>query len=247
MGIKVIVTEDYNEMSKKAASIFIEEMKKKPDIVLGLATGSTPIGMYKELIEAFKNGEIDFSKVVTFNLDEYIGIPPAHSQSYWRFMFENLFEGVNIDYKNIHVPLGMVENIEEFCRHYEEQIKEAGGIDIQVLGIGGNGHIGFNEPGSPSDSRTRKVTLTPETIRDNSRFFASEDQVPRYAISMGQATIMEARKVVLVANGAGKADAVVKSVEGQVTDEVPASILQNHPDATFVVDEEAASKLTRSQ
>lgn len=239
----MIVADDYESMSKRAGEIVIEEMKRKPDIVLGLATGSTPEGLYEELIKAYRQGQIDFSRLKTFNLDEYIGLPPAHSQSYWRFMFEKLFEQVNINYRNIHVPDGMTEDIDGFCKDYEEKIRGAGGIDLQILGIGVNGHIGFNEPGSPSGSRTKKVELTEETIRANSRFFESEDQVPRYAISMGQATIIETKKIILLASGKNKADAIAKAVEGPITEEVPASILQSHPDATVIVDREAGSKL----
>jgi len=188
---------------------------------------------------------LDFSSVRTFNLDEYLGLPPNHEQSYNYFMFKNLFDHVNVNKKNVHIPDGKAKDPEAFCREYEKMIKEAGGIDLQILGIGANGHIAFNEPGSPADSRTRIVSLTVQTIKDNARFFTNEAEVPRKAISMGIATIMEARKIILLASGKNKADAIAGTVEGKPTVHVPASLLQKHPDATVVVDKEAASKLAR--
>ncbi len=241
----LIVAEDYNEMSKKAASIVAGEMRKKKNFVLGLATGSTPLGLYKELIRMHTEEGLDFSSVRTFNLDEYLGLPPNHEQSYNYFMFKNLFDHVNVNKKNVHIPDGKAKDPEAFCREYEKMIKEAGGIDLQILGIGANGHIAFNEPGSPADSRTRIVSLTVQTIKDNARFFTNEAEVPRKAISMGIATIMEARKIILLASGKNKADAIAGTVEGKPTVHVPASLLQKHPDATVVVDKEAASKLAR--
>jgi glucosamine-6-phosphate deaminase len=245
----VIVAEDYNEMSKSAAKKVADLVRRKPTAVLGLATGSTPKGLYKELIRLHKNKGLDFSKVITFNLDEYIGLTPDHPESYAYFMKENLFNQINVDERFIHVPQGMLDvnnipAIEEFCRWYEEQIDKAGGIDLQIVGIGANGHIAFNEPGSSLGSRTRVKTLTDKTRLDNSRFFDNEDQVPKYAITMGVGTIMEARELLLLANGQAKADAIRITVEGPITAIVPATIVQMHPKATLIVDKAAASELT---
>ena len=245
MPIKVSITKDYGEMSKRAARLIADSIRNKPNLVLGLATGSTPLGCYKELIRMHKEEGLNFSNVVTFNLDEYLGLPPTHPQSYRYFMDENLFRHVNIKMKNTHVPDGLSNDTRKTCEEYEEAIKKSGGIDLQLLGIGGNGHIAFNEPGSPFDSRTRVVSLSERTIKDNARFFKSIDEVPRQALSMGMGTIIEARKIVLLASDAGKAGAVAKSVEGPITTDVPASILQRHPDCTFILDEAAASKLGR--
>lgn len=243
MPIEVFTTKDYDELSKRAAEIIADAIRNKPNSVLGLATGSTPIGCYRELVRMHRAEGLDFSRVVTFNLDEYIGLPPTHPQSYRYFMNENLFNHVNIKIENTHVPNGLSDDLQKTCKEFEEAIKKSGGIDLQLLGIGSNGHIAFNEPGSPFDSRTRVVKVSEQTIKDNARFFKSIDEVPRQAISMGTGTIMEARKIILLASGAGKADAVAKSVKGPVTEEVPASILQTHPNCTFIIDEAAASKL----
>lgn len=243
--MKVIVKPTSEEMSKEAARIFADRIRKKPNIVLGLATGGTPVKMYKELIRMHKEEGLDFSKVVTFNLDEYLGLSGDHDQSYRYFMNDNLFNHINIDKKNTHVLNGKAADPAKECKEYEQAIKKAGGIDIQLLGIGGNGHIAFNEPGSPKDSRTRVVDLTEETIRDNARFFANESEVPRQALSMGNGSIMDAKEVVLIADKASKADAIAKSVEGPVTEKVPASLLQPHSNVTFIVDKDAASKLKK--
>ncbi|MDI6884031.1 MAG: glucosamine-6-phosphate deaminase [Hadesarchaea archaeon] len=243
--MKVFVAKDYDEMSKRAAKLIANSIRNKPNIILGLATGGTPMGCYKELIRMYKEEGLDFSKVVSFNLDEYVGLPSTHSQSYRYFMDENLFRHVNIKMENTHVPDGLSDDPEKTCKEFEEAIKRAGGIDLQLLGIGSNGHIAFNEPGSPFNSRTRVVSLSEQTIKDNARFFKSIDEVPRQAISMGMETIMEAREIVLLASGEGKADAVAKSLEGSITTEVPASVLQKHPNCTFILDEASASKLTR--
>jgi len=240
----VIVKEDYDEMSKEAAKIVAALVRKKPDCVLGLATGSTPIGLYKELIRMHKEEGLDFSKVTTFNLDEYVGLPPEHDQSYHYFMWENFFKHINIDPGKVHIPHGMADDIEEHCGWYEERIKKVGGIDLQVLGIGANGHIAFNEPGSSLGSRTRIKTLTEKTRQDNARFFKSIDEVPKYAITMGIGTIMEARQLLLLASGKNKAHAIKITVEGPITAMVPATIVQMHPKATIIVDKEAASELT---
>ncbi|MDZ7373021.1 MAG: glucosamine-6-phosphate deaminase [candidate division KSB1 bacterium] len=242
----VIVTEDYEEMSKEAARRVAALIRKKPNCVLGLATGGTPLGLYRELIRMHREEGLDFSKVTTFNLDEYVGLPPEHPQSYHHFMWENFFRHINIDRRYVYIPHGMADDIEEHCRWYEEMIQKAGGIDLQILGIGANGHIAFNEPGSSLGSRTRIKTLTEQTRRDNARFFGSIDQVPKYAITMGIGTIMEARQILLLASGKSKAHAIKITVEGPITAMVPATIVQMHPKATIIVDKEAASELTGS-
>jgi glucosamine-6-phosphate deaminase len=242
--MKVVIFDTYEGMSKYAAKMIADRMKAKPDMVLGLATGSTPVGTYQELIKLHKEQGLDFSKARSFNLDEYLGLAGDHDQSYRYFMNTNLFDGINIDKANTRVPDGTAADPAAFCAEYEKAIKDAGGIDFQVLGIGGNGHIAFNEPGSPKDSRTRVVDLDEGTIKDNARFFESVDDVPTKALSMGMATIMEAKEVILLANKANKADAIQKSIEGPVTEQVPASILQEHPNVTFLVEKEAAAKLT---
>jgi len=241
--MEVIIKADYDEMSREAAKIVASLVRRKPNCVLGLATGSTPIGLYKELIRMYKEEGLDFSKVTTFNLDEYIGLPRTHEQSYHYFMQDNLFNHINVSPQNVHVPDGMAEDPEAHCEWYEEQIDEAGGIDLQVLGIGGDGHIAFNEPGSSLASRTRMKTLTQETVNDNSRFFEKIEDVPRYALTMGVGTIMEARICLLLCNGSKKAATIKKAVEGPVTAMVTASVLQTHPRAIFVLDEAAASQL----
>jgi len=243
--MEVIIKENYEEMSEEAAAIIRDAIHLKPNLVLGLATGSTPIGTYKELIRMHEAGELDFSRVVTFNLDEYVGLPSTHDQSYHYFMHENLFNHININSANVHVPSGVAEDFDRYCQWYEDEIAKAGGIDLQVLGIGSDGHIGFNEPGSPLASRTRIVTLTEETINDNSRFFERKEDVPKSAITMGVGTIMEARLCLLLANGEKKADPVEALVEGPITSQVTASALQMHPNATVIIDEDAASKLKR--
>lgn len=243
--MKVIVKQTSEEMSKEAAKLFADRIKKKPNIILGLATGSTPVKMYKELIRMHKEEGLDFSKVVTFNLDEYLGLSGDHDQSYRYFMDDNLFNHINIDKANTHVLNGKAADPAKESADYEAAIRQAGGIDIQLLGIGGNGHIAFNEPGSPKDSRTRVVDLTEETIRDNARFFANASDVPRQALSMGNGSIMDAKEVVLIADKASKADAIAKSVEGPATEDVPASLLQAHSNTTFVIDKDAASKLKK--
>ena len=243
--MQVIIKDTYEEISREAAEIIRDAIHLKPNLVLGLATGSTPIGTYKELIRMYEAGALDFSKVITFNLDEYVGLPTTHDQSYYYFMHENLFNHININPTNVHVPSGVVKDFSRYCQWYEEEIKRAGGVDVQVLGIGSDGHIGFNEPGSSLASRTRIVTLTEETIRDNSRFFEKESDVPRFAITMGVGTIMEARHCLLLANGAKKAEPVAALVEGPITSQVTASALQMHPRATVIVDSAAASKLKR--
>ena len=239
----VIIKKDYDELSREAAKIVADRLQKKPNLVLGLATGSTPLGLYKELIRMHKEEGLDFSKVTTFNLDEYIGLPPSHDQSYHYFMQENFFKHVNIDPRFIHVPHGLTKDVNHFCEWYEERIQQFGGIDLQILGIGGNGHIAFNEPGSSLGSRTRIKTLTEKTREDNKRFFNKDEIVPKYAITMGVGTIMNAKELLLVAGGMGKASAINASVEGALTAMCPASIIQMHEQAFVIVDKYAASKL----
>ncbi|WP_029688345.1 glucosamine-6-phosphate deaminase [Thermoanaerobacter sp. A7A] len=239
--MKVIITVNYDEMSKKAAEIVKKQIKEKPNTVLGLATGSTPLGMYKHLIEMYKRGEIDFSNVITFNLDEYIGLSPDHPQSYHYFMFHNFFNHINIKKENVHIPNGIAEDLEEECRKYEEEIEKAGGIDLQILGIGVNGHIGFNEPEESIETKTHVVTLTEDTINANKRFFKSAEEVPRKAITMGLGSIMKAKKIVLLASGKNKAEAIKETIKGQLTTKVPATVLALHPDVTIIIDKEAAS------
>lgn len=241
--MEVIITKNYDEMSKKAAAIVSSQMVSKKDSILGLATGSTPIGLYKNLIKANKSGDIDFSPTKTFNLDEYYGLERDNSQSYYSFMKENLFDHINIDTKNTDIPNCMVNDIKGECIDYEERIKAAGGIDMQVLGIGNNGHIGFNEPDNVFISKTHLVDLDKGTIEANARFFDSIDEVPTQAVTMGIQTIMKSKKIILLASGKGKADAIFKTIKGEIDPRVPASILQLHKDTTIIVDEEAASKL----
>ena len=243
--MEVIITPYYDKMSERAALIIAEQIRKKPDTVLGLATGSTPLGTYKELIRLHKEDGLDFSKVKTFNLDEYLGLSSLHKESYNYFMWENLFKHININPENVYIPKGDVEDAEEFCNWYENKIKEVGGIDLQLLGIGSDGHIAFNEPGSSLMSRTRLKTLDEQTIKDNSRFFTKEEEVPRFAITMGVGTILEAKKILLIANGDKKANACVQFIEGPVTSQITASALQLHRHVTVVLDEAAASKLKR--
>lgn len=243
--MEVIILPDEESVGKEAARRIAALIRRKPDCVLGLATGSTPIPCYRELIRMHKEEGLDFSRVTTFNLDEYYPIDPRHPKSYRYFMDEHLFNHINIDRSRIFIPYGLSPDPYEHARWYEEQIKAAGGIDLQILGIGHNGHIAFNEPGSSLASRTRVKTLTEETIRANARFFDRPEDVPRYAITMGIGTILEAREILLLATGEGKAEAVAGAIEGAVTSMCPASALQWHPRVTFLLDEGAASKLRR--
>ncbi len=243
--MRVIIRKTYEEISVEAANLVKSRIEKKPDFVLGLATGSSPLGLYRELIKMNKAGLISFKKVRTFNLDEYYGLSGDHPQSYRYFMDTNLFNHIDIDKSNTMVPDGTAKDWEEFCRYYEGQIKKAGGIDLQVLGIGSDGHIAFNEPGSPLTSRTRLVALDAQTIEDNSSFFKSKDDVPRFALSMGVGTILEAKEIILIANGKNKASAIAQAIEGPITSLISASALQMHNRVTFFLDEDAASGLKR--
>ena len=239
----VLIKEDFRQMSVEASHQVASQIKLKPDSVIGFATGSTPLAMYKELIKMHKEEGLDFSKVISFNLDEYVGLQPSHPESYHYFMWENLFKHININPSNVHIPMGMADNIELFCNWYEDKIKSYGGIDLQILGIGGNGHIAFNEPGSSLGSRTRIKTLGEKTRLDNSRFFSHFEHVPKYAITMGVGTIMEAKKLLLLANGSNKAEAIKATVEGPIMAKYPATIVQYHRYATIIIDKEAASML----
>src|SRR5437762_5496946 len=242
--MEVVITKNYDEMSKLAAQMVAELLNTKPNAVLGMATGSTPLGLYQELVRMHQQGKIDFSRVMTFNLDEYVGLPGNHPQSYAYFMQENFFRHVNIPAQNINIPSGTTSNYSAFCDWYEKRIAESGGIDLQILGIGSDGHIAFNEPGSSLTSRTRLKTLSKQTIDDNARFFEHREDVPVYAITMGVGTILDARKLVLAASGGHKAKAIAQAVEGPVTSMVTASALQLHRDAIVITDEEAAADLT---
>ncbi|HBL83596.1 MAG: glucosamine-6-phosphate deaminase [Clostridiales bacterium GWF2_38_85] len=241
--MRLYVCKDYEALSKKAALIVAAQVNTKPESVLGLATGSSPVGMYKELIKLCKEGSVDFSKVCSYNLDEYFPIEPTNDQSYRYFMNENLFYGINIPLDCTHVPKGNAADIKKEAADYDRAVANAGGIDLQVLGIGGNGHIGFNEPTDTFILPTHVVDLKEDTIKANARFFASIDDVPKRAISMGIGTIFAAHSIVLIASGKAKAKAIKDTLEANVNPQVPASILQLHQNVYVVIDEEAASLL----
>jgi glucosamine-6-phosphate deaminase len=238
----IILCPNAEEASLRAAALITNAVRARPATVLGLATGSTPLRLYQALIQACRDG-LDFSRVRTFNLDEYYGVAPDHPQSYRRFMNEHLFSHLNLKPANTHVPDGLARDVAAHCAAYEAEMRAAGGVDIQVLGIGSDGHIGFNEPGSSLASRTRLVALTPQTVSDNARFFATVDEVPRHAISMGIGTILEAKCCIMLGFGANKAKAVRAALEGGVSQFTPASALQMHPDTTVFLDEAAAADL----
>lgn len=241
--MRVIVTKNYEEMSKKVAQLIAAQLLLKPNSVLGLATGSTPIGAYKNLIDMHKALELDFSKAYSINLDEYVGLSEESDQSYRYFMNENLFNHININKDNTYVPNGLELDEKKACSNYDAILEKLGGIDIQLLGIGHNGHIGFNEPSDSFSVGTNCVALAQSTIDANARFFSSIDEVPRKAYTMGMAGIMQAKTVVIAASGQAKADIVKQAIYGKVSPEVPASILQLHANCIFVLDEAAASKL----
>ena len=244
--MEIIIQPTYAQIVTVSAEIIREALLKKPNLVLGLATGSTPIGLYEALARMHKTDGLDFSEVITFNLDEYVGIPPNHPYSYHTFMEKHFFSAVNIPPENCHIPQSTAIAHEAFCERYEAAIVDAGGIDIQVLGIGKDGHIGFNEPSSSLGSRTRIKTLAQSTLEANAPHFGGAvDAVPKMAITMGVGTIMEAKRCLLLANGESKAEAIAHAVEGPVTAEVPASVLQMHPQTIVVIDETAASQLKR--
>lgn len=241
--MKIYRTKDYDEMSKKAAHIIAAQIVLKPDCVLGLATGSTPVGTYKNLVEWYKNGDLDFSTLSSCNLDEYRGLSPENDQSYRYFMNTNLFDHVNIRKDHTFVPDGLQENSDKACQMYEQIIRDLGGIDLQLLGLGHNGHIGFNEPAEEFPKITHCVDLTESTIQANKRFFEKESDVPRQAYTMGIGTIMSAKKILVVVSGKDKAEILSKIINGPITPQVPATILQLHPDVTIVADNAALSKV----
>src|SRR3954447_23683669 len=237
--MEVVVMRSYEAMSLAAAKLVADVLNAKPNAVLGMATGSTLLGVYQELVRMHREEGLDFAQVTTFNLDEYVGLQRQHPQSYYCFMHENFFRHVNVSPGNIYIPSGTTSNYRSFCEWYEGRIKECGGIDVQILGIGSDGHIAFNEPGSSLSSRTRLKTLAKQTIDDNARFFDRPEDVPIYAITMGVGTILEARQILMLANGAKKADAVAAAVEGPVTAMITASALQMHPNTKAFLDEGA--------
>ena len=239
--MRIIICDNYDELSKKAAKIVASQITLKPDSVLGLATGSTPVGMYNELIKLYRHGELDFSEVKTFNLDEYYPIKKKNNQSYDYFMRENLFSKINIKNENIHIPNGETENPETECIEYEKQIKSSGGIDLQILGIGRNGHIGFNEPDATLNSFTHLTNLTENTIKANSRFFENEEEVPKKALTMGISTILNAKKIILLASGANKRKVVSELISGGINTNIPATMLKTHPDVVLICDRESYS------
>ena len=244
--MKIYVCKNYEKMSAFAANYVAAQVVIKPDSVLGLATGSTPIGMYNELVNKYKNEGISFKNITTFNLDEYIDLPKENENSYYTFMHENLFDKIDIREENINIPDGNAKDFETYSKKFENKIQECGGIDLQVLGIGNNAHIGFNEPADNFSNSTDVVELTESTILANSRFFESEEEVPKKAISMGIGSIVRSKKIILLASGKGKAEAIYKTVNGPVKPQVPASILQFHKDVIVVIDEDAASLLEES-
>ncbi|CEP88059.1 glucosamine-6-phosphate deaminase [[Clostridium] sordellii] len=243
--MRILVCKDYEEMSKKAAQLIASQVTLKSNSILGLATGSTPIGMYRDLVKMYEKGELDFSNIKTFNLDEYYQLPRDNDQSYYYFMHKNLFNDINIKEENINIPNGMTKDVVSECINYDKAIEDIKGVDIQVLGIGNNAHIGFNEPSNVFIKNTHLVDLKDSTIKANARFFESIEDVPQKAVTMGIGSILAAKKILLLASGEGKAEAVYNTVHGEVNPQVPASILQFHNDVTLILDEAAASKLNK--
>jgi len=242
--MKIIIKKKY-EMGKEAAKIIKKEIQKKPNLVLGLASGSTPEGCYQELCRMHREEGLDFSQAIFFSLDEYLELPFNDPNSYYHFYCENLLNHINIQFRNVRFPDGLAENPTEFSAEYEKKIKEAGGIDLQLLGIGRDGHIGFNEPGTPLNTRTHLAKLANQTIEDNARFFGKKENVPKFVITMGPQTIFEAKKIVLLASGEHKAEAITKALEGPITSQITASIIQKHPNTIVILDEAAAAKLKK--
>ena len=242
--MKIIVVKDYEEMSAKCAEIFINQLKNKPNSILGLATGGSPVGTYKRIVEAYNKGEISFKNVRTYNLDEYCGISITHPQSYYYFMHDNLFNHVDILEENVHLPSASGEDFDKQCDEYNAMLHEVE-IDIQLLGIGSNGHIAFNEPGTSFELETHVVELTDKTRQDNKRFFNSINEVPTHALTMGIKNIMQAKEIVMLISGASKADTVVQLLNGPITEAFPASILHKHPNVTVIIDEAAYSKIQK--
>jgi len=241
--MKVVIVKNYHEISVRATQLVTKQITKKKNTVLGLATGQTPVGMYRELVKKFQKGELDFSEVVTFNLDEYYGLSPKNPQSYYFFMWNNFFQYINIKKESVHLLKGVTENIDEECRQYEHLIQKKGGIGLQILGVGDNGHIGFNEPAIGLNSKTHLVSLSEDTIQANSQYFSDIKEVPRQALTMGIGTIMKAQKIILLASGRKKAHVIEKTINGPVNTEVPATVLQLHNDVIILIDKEAACKI----
>ncbi len=241
--MNVNIMKDEQAIGRAVAGVYMEQVNKKFDSVLGFATGSTPLSAYKNMVELCKAGVVSFKNVTTFNLDEYVGLDRDHEQSYYKFMYDNLFSGLDIDMNNVHVPYGKAADPDAECRQYEDAMAAAGGVDLQILGIGSNGHIAFNEPNTVFPDITHVVTLTENTINDNKRFFNSADEVPKKALSMGIGSIMRAQNIVFVATGANKADAIKAMLTGDIDPKCQASILRCHKDITFFIDEAAAAKL----
>lgn len=245
--MEIIIVQNSEAAAKLAADLVARVLKRKPNAVFGFATGSTPLPLYRELVRMHREEGLDFSRASTFNLDEYVGLSPDHPASYHFFMRKHLFQHVNVSPERIHLPDGTAKDVSECCRRYEDEIARAGGIDLQILGIGRNGHIGFNEPSSSLSSRTRIKTLTPQTIKDNAASFGSPAQVPRHVVTMGVGTILDSRRCLLMAFGESKASAVSQMAEGPITAMVPASALQLHRRAHILLDEAAASRLSRRE
>ena len=241
--MEVIILPSKEDCAKLGGQLIFDLVKDNPECVLGLATGSTPVPLYEELIRLHEENNLSFSNVTSFNLDEYIGLSKNHPCSYRYFMQKQFFDSVDINFNSTHVPNGLADDIQAECEAYEQSILDAGGIDLQILGIGSDGHIGFNEPCSSLSSRTRMKTLTGETIKDNARFFESENDVPRHCITMGVGTILDTKSVLLFAFGEGKSDVISKAIEGPISSMVPASALQLHPKVKVILDEPAATKL----
>ena len=244
----VVLKRDQEEVGRHAAHFVANAIRRKASLTLGLATGTTMVGVYRELVRLHREEHLDFSRVTTFNLDEYLGLSPEHTESFHHAMHEHFFSHVNVNPHNIHIPDGTITgDYEEYCAAYEQAIRDAGGIDLQILGIGRNGHIGFNEPTSSIGSRTRLKVLSKQTIEDNRKLFAAGEEIPQCAITMGIGTILETRRILLLASGEAKAAAVAKSIEGPITSSVTASALQFHPDVTFLLDEAASMDLTQRE
>lgn len=242
----LVLKPNSEEVGLEAARVVARAINRNPMLRLGLATGTTMLGMYRELVRLHRQEKLDFSQVVTFNLDEYLGLAPSHPQSFHHFMQQNFFAHVNVMTGNIHIPDGSIRgDYQRYCTWYEESIRKAGGIDLQVLGIGRNGHIGFNEPTSSLGSRSRLKVLSKETIEDNRKFFSVGEQIPQCAITMGIGTILDAKQILLLASGTSKAAAIAKAIEGPITASVTASALQLHAEVTFIVDREAAAQLNQ--
>lgn len=241
--MKIWIGEDAKAVAERATDLIEAVIRKKPDCVLGLATGSTPLQTYQEMIERYRAGKIDYSRVRTFNLDEYYGLSPEHPQSYAYYMNHNLFQHLNIPKSNTHIPDGTAKDTTAICTQYEQMIADSGGIDLQLLGIGNNGHIGFNEPADQLEPHTHLTQLSAATIKANARFFSSDEEVPRQALTMGMSTIMSARKIVLLAVGEAKADVIKRLFDVGITTELPASLLKLHRDATILLDQAAARYL----